>query len=84
MTEEPAPVPAAKAAFNPALLTQEDIRAFVNKAIVGESWRPYKINKPPVDRPVRIYADGPCSISYTRTIPDLVSLTGVYDLFHFG
>lgn len=56
--EEP-PVPAAsKAAFDPAALTQEDIQAFVQKAISGETWRKYKINTPPVDRPIRVYADG--------------------------
>jgi choline-phosphate cytidylyltransferase len=56
--EEPAPVPQAQAAFNPAGLTQQDIQDFVRKAIEGETWRKYKINKPPVDRPVRVYADG--------------------------
>jgi choline-phosphate cytidylyltransferase len=39
-------------------LTPDDIRAFVRKAIEGESWRKYEINNPPTDRPVRIYADG--------------------------
>jgi choline-phosphate cytidylyltransferase len=56
--EEPVPVASSQAAFNPASLTAKDIRAFVQKALDGESWRTYKINKPPVDRPVRIYADG--------------------------
>ncbi|KAH7924459.1 hypothetical protein BV22DRAFT_509458 [Leucogyrophana mollusca] len=56
--EEPRPTSGATAAFNPAALTPEDIRAFVARAIEGESWRNYKINEPPRDRPVRIYADG--------------------------
>jgi choline-phosphate cytidylyltransferase len=49
---------AALATFNPASLTPEDIQTFVRKAIEGESWRKYKINQPPTDRPVRVYADG--------------------------
>jgi choline-phosphate cytidylyltransferase len=56
--EEPVPVASSQAAFNPASLTPQDIQAFVQKALDGETWRTYKINKPPVDRPVRIYADG--------------------------
>lgn len=53
------PVPAVvEAEFNPASLTPEDIQVFVRKAIEGETWRTYKINPPPTDRPVRIYADG--------------------------
>ncbi|KAF8889018.1 cholinephosphate cytidylyltransferase [Infundibulicybe gibba] len=58
VTEEPAVPAPCEAAFNPAALTPEDIRAFVEKAIDGESWRDYKINQPPVGRPIRIYADG--------------------------
>ncbi|KII83660.1 hypothetical protein PLICRDRAFT_47142 [Plicaturopsis crispa FD-325 SS-3] len=54
----PAPVADAEARFDPASLTTEDIQAFVHKAIAGEAWRTYKINAPPTDRPVRIYADG--------------------------
>ncbi|KAJ7718597.1 cholinephosphate cytidylyltransferase [Mycena maculata] len=57
-TQEPAVAAASKAAFNPAALTPADIQAFVQKAIDGETWRQYKINPPPTDRPVRIYADG--------------------------
>ncbi|KAJ7686838.1 hypothetical protein B0H17DRAFT_1071279 [Mycena rosella] len=57
-TQEPAVAAISKAAFNPAALTPEDIQAFVQKAIDGETWRTYKINPPPVDRPVRVYADG--------------------------
>lgn len=56
--QEP-PVPAkAKEAFNPAVLTAEDIQSFVSKAIRGEVHRKYKINSAPTNRPVRIYADG--------------------------
>ncbi|KAJ6463361.1 cholinephosphate cytidylyltransferase [Mycena sanguinolenta] len=57
-TQEPAPADISKAAFNPASLTPVDIQAFVQKAIDGEDWRTYKINPPPTDRPVRVYADG--------------------------
>lgn len=56
--EEPEPARAALAEFDPAKLTQEDIRAFVQKAIAGDLTRTYKINQAPVGRPVRIYADG--------------------------
>lgn len=56
--EEPAVAAPSEAAFNPAALTAEDIQAFVQKAISGEPWRKYKINPPPSDRPVRVYADG--------------------------
>lgn len=56
--DEPAPVQAAANAFNPASLTETDIQNYVQNAIHGEPHRPYKINEPPTDRPVRIYADG--------------------------
>lgn len=56
--EEPAVAAASEAAFNPAALTADDIQAYVQKAIDGEPWRKYKINPPPTDRPVRVYADG--------------------------
>ncbi|KAG7447324.1 uncharacterized protein BT62DRAFT_892407 [Guyanagaster necrorhizus] len=56
--EEPTVPTASQEAFNPAALTKEDIQAFVQTAIDGETWRKYKISKPPIDRPVRIYADG--------------------------
>lgn len=55
---EPPAVEVAETAFNPALLTPEDIRAFVRDAVDGDGIRSYKINEPPIDRPVRIYADG--------------------------
>lgn len=56
--EEPAVSAPSESAFNPAALTPDDIQAFVRKAIEGEDWRQYKINPPPSDRPVRVYADG--------------------------
>ncbi|PVG00080.1 hypothetical protein CPB86DRAFT_701996 [Serendipita vermifera] len=55
---EPPPVPSASSQFNPSSLTPEEIQAFVQKAIDGEAHRNYKINEPPTDRPVRVYADG--------------------------
>ncbi|KAF5352959.1 hypothetical protein D9758_007881 [Tetrapyrgos nigripes] len=55
---EPAVPAVIERAFNPAALTPEDIQEFAANAIRGESWRKYKINEPPKDRPVRVYADG--------------------------
>ncbi|KAF7297107.1 Cholinephosphate cytidylyltransferase [Mycena indigotica] len=55
---EPAPAPVSTAAFDPAALTPEDIRDYVQKAINGDDGRVYKTNPPPLDRPARIYADG--------------------------
>ena len=55
---EPSPPAIVKDAFDPAALTPQDIQAFVQKAIQGESWRSYRINPPPSDRTVRVYADG--------------------------
>ncbi|KAJ7670520.1 hypothetical protein B0H17DRAFT_1085784, partial [Mycena rosella] len=66
-TQESAVAVISKAMFNPAALTPEDIQAFVQKAIDGETWRTYKINPPPVDRPVRVYADGRDPYSFLRT-----------------
>lgn len=60
----PSSVPSASLSFDPAALKAEDIQAFVQRAISGapidESGieRTYKINQPPENRPVRIYADG--------------------------
>jgi choline-phosphate cytidylyltransferase len=48
----------ASHAFSPSALAPEDIQTFVRCAINGEIHRKYKINEPPTDRPVRIYADG--------------------------
>jgi len=56
--EEPAPVAVAAAEFSPASLNADDIQSFVRRAISGQDRRAYKINDPPVGRPVRIYADG--------------------------
>ncbi|KAJ7619384.1 cholinephosphate cytidylyltransferase [Roridomyces roridus] len=56
--QEPAVPAVAEAAFNPAALTPADIQEFIQKAINGETWRKYKVNPPPTDRPVRVYADG--------------------------
>ena len=52
----------ASPAFTPSTLAPEDIQAFVRCAINGEIHRKYKINEPPTDRPVRIYADGTHSV----------------------
>jgi hypothetical protein len=58
LVQEPSVPAEAEEAFNPALLTPEDVQAFVSKAIQGEVHRKYSINPPPTHRPVRIYADG--------------------------
>ncbi|KAI0087584.1 hypothetical protein BDY19DRAFT_237765 [Irpex rosettiformis] len=56
----------APLAFDPAKLTPEDIQAWFKEVIDGpgckvhDQW--YKINPPPKDRPVRIYADGEYSV----------------------
>jgi choline-phosphate cytidylyltransferase len=60
--------PVPEAVFSPASLNTEDIQLFVQKAIEGEPWRKYKINPPPSDRPVRIYADGDLIRYLTRTL----------------
>ncbi|GAA5878009.1 hypothetical protein JCM16303_002816 [Sporobolomyces ruberrimus] len=39
-------------------LTAEEIQEHIRKAVEGQEGRSYKINPPPVGRPVRIYADG--------------------------
>ncbi|KAI9508024.1 hypothetical protein F5148DRAFT_1199876 [Russula earlei] len=53
-----APVHDTNLAFSPSTPSPEDIQAFVRSAIGGELHRKYRINEPPVGRPVRIYADG--------------------------
>ncbi|KAJ3789365.1 cholinephosphate cytidylyltransferase [Lentinula aff. detonsa] len=59
----PSTIPSALS-FNPAALRPEDIQLFVQRAIDGAPvegsgvQRAYKINRPPEDRPVRVYADG--------------------------
>ncbi|KAE9403776.1 hypothetical protein BT96DRAFT_854492 [Gymnopus androsaceus JB14] len=59
----PSSVPDALS-FDPAALKAEDIQAFVRHAINGAPIegsgieRAYKINKPPENRSIRIYADG--------------------------
>ncbi|KAH9986219.1 hypothetical protein BJV74DRAFT_775058 [Russula compacta] len=55
---ESGPVHDGAQAFHPSALSPEDIQAFVRRAINGELQRKYKINEPPVGRPVRVYADG--------------------------
>ncbi|KAI1790614.1 hypothetical protein LXA43DRAFT_1095375 [Ganoderma leucocontextum] len=59
---EPVPAPISVQAFNPANLTPSDIQEFARACIAGTdplgSQRKYRINPPPTDRPVRIYADG--------------------------
>ncbi|KAG9005255.1 hypothetical protein FRB90_010470 [Tulasnella sp. 427] len=54
---EPAP---AQISGDPSSFSPEDIRAYVRAAIDGTSQLPrtYQPNKPPSNRPVRIYADG--------------------------
>lgn len=56
--DEPVPTAEATSTFNPAALTPEHIQAFIREAIEGKSSRSYKINQPPLNRPVRIFADG--------------------------
>ncbi|EJF60091.1 hypothetical protein DICSQDRAFT_171323 [Dichomitus squalens LYAD-421 SS1] len=59
---EPAPAPISVQAFNPANLTPADIQEYARACIAGTdphgSQRQYRINAPPADRAVRIYADG--------------------------
>ncbi|KAF8714225.1 hypothetical protein AX14_012866 [Amanita brunnescens Koide BX004] len=58
ISQPESPVSPLSSTVNPALFTPEDIQAFVKKAVTGDPARSYKINPPPVGRPVRIYADG--------------------------
>ena len=62
---------------NTSLLSAEDIREFVQKAIDGEEERPYKINSPRADRPVRIYADGMWCITSHASLITYHSLRGI-------
>ncbi|KAG1779872.1 hypothetical protein EV702DRAFT_965426, partial [Suillus placidus] len=55
---EPLPTAEATSTFNPAALTPDHIQAFIHEAIEGQSSRSYKINKPPLNWPVRVFADG--------------------------
>ncbi|GBE87118.1 hypothetical protein BKA93DRAFT_762298 [Sparassis latifolia] len=59
---EPSPAAVSVYAFDPAKLTPQDIQDYARRAIAREGEegqvRPYLINRPPIDRPVRIYADG--------------------------
>ncbi len=59
---EPVPALISVQAFNPANLTPSDIQEFARACIAGTdplgSQRTFRINPPPTDRPVRIYADG--------------------------
>jgi len=54
---EPLPGPIAEARFDPASLTPESIQTFVLNAMLDPN-HTYKINPPPVGRPIRVYADG--------------------------
>ncbi len=54
------PILDAAQAFSPSALSPEDIQTFVRRAINGGLHCKYKINEPPVGRPVRVYADGTC------------------------
>jgi len=88
--DEPAPVAAAANAFNPASLSDTDIRTYVQNAIDGETHRPYKINRPPTDRPIRVYADGslhslfifPASFSPLLKVSTISSTSGTH--FNFS
>lgn len=84
ISQPESPVSPLSSTVNPALFTPEDIQAFVKKAVTGDPARSYKINPPPVGRPVRIYADGASSFRCFLRHSFLVTCLGVYDLFHFG
>ena len=92
---EPALIHDAAQAFNPSTLSPEDIQAFVRSEINAGLHRKYKINEPPVGRPVRVYADGTClllsrrlsfaNLAYpsTRCIRPLSLWVG-FDKFHLS
>ncbi len=85
ISQPESPVSPLSSAANPASFTADDIQAFVKRAIAGEPARTYKINPPPVGRPIRIYADGAfisfCLLCHSHFCHVFL---GVYDLFHFG
>ncbi|KAG6335057.1 hypothetical protein ID866_4035 [Astraeus odoratus] len=56
--EESIPANATAHSFNPATLSAEEVQSFVRRAVEGEPGRPYRINPPPTDRQIRIFADG--------------------------
>lgn len=86
ISQPESPITPLSSAVNPASFTAEDIQAFVKRAIAGEPARMYKINSPPVGRPIRIYADGAfatlCLLRHSHFFCHV--FLGVYDLFHFG
>jgi choline-phosphate cytidylyltransferase len=67
----PATIHDAARAFNPSTLSPEDIQAFVRRAINGGLHCKYRINEPPVGRPVRVYADGTCLPRLRRVLCQL-------------
>jgi len=67
ISQPESPVSPLSSAVNPASFTADDIQAFVKRAIAGEPARTYKINSPPVGRPIRIYADGAFTSYVTLT-----------------
>ena len=69
-----ASVHVAAQASDPSAFSPEGIQGFIRRAINGELHRNYKINEPPVSRPVRIYADGTCLFRLRRSsLANLVS-----------
>jgi choline-phosphate cytidylyltransferase len=77
--------------FNPSTLSSEDIQAFVRREINSGIHRKYKINEPPVGRPVRVYADG-TYLSVSRCLFCLIWLRCIrplslwvgFDKFHLS
>jgi choline-phosphate cytidylyltransferase len=69
---EPPPGPIAEAPFDPASLTPENIQTFVTNAILDPN-HAYKINPPPVGRPIRVYADGKHVICSIDSIFNLIT-----------
>lgn len=89
---ETTPVPPAPSLgdnFNPASITPEEIQQWVRDTIDGHSEgapdsKRYRINPPPTDRPIVIYADGTSGRSDVFFTTLEHALVGVYDLFHYG